>query len=78
MFIPLGPPSLPHGFRHVQEKKNNVHSQRKELYRNNRGSFWELENRIMGRGKRIMCGGLPLSGEYAYVITPASLPLSHH
>ena len=28
----------------------------KNYYKNNRGSFWELENRIMGRKKRIMCG----------------------
>ena len=31
----------------------------KNYYKNNRGSFWELENRIMGRKKRIMCGCLP-------------------
>ena len=30
----------------------------KNYYKNNRGSFWELENRIMGRKKRIMCGCL--------------------
>ena len=30
------------------QKENNY-------YKNNRGSFWELENRIMGRKKRIMC-----------------------
>ena len=34
------------------QKENNY-------YKNNRGSFWELENRIMGRKKRIMCGCLP-------------------
>ena len=33
------------------QKENNY-------YKNNRGSFWELENRIMGRKKRIMCGCL--------------------
>ena len=27
----------------------------KNYYKNNRGLFWELENRIMGRKKRIMC-----------------------
>ena len=32
--------------------------QEKNYYKNNRGSFWELENRIMGRKKRIMCGCL--------------------
>ena len=31
------------------QKENNY-------YKNNRGSFWELENRIMGRKKIIMCG----------------------
>ena len=30
----------------------------KNYYKNNRGSFWELENRIMGRKKRIKCGCL--------------------
>ena len=30
----------------------------KNYYKNNRGSFWELENRIMGRKKIIMCGCL--------------------
>ena len=30
----------------------------KNYYKNNRGSFWELENRLMGRKKRIMCGCL--------------------
>ena len=30
----------------------------KNYYWNNRGSIWELETRIMGRRKRIMCGGL--------------------
>ena len=30
----------------------------KNYYKNNRGLFWELENRIMGRKKRIMCGCL--------------------
>ena len=30
----------------------------KNYYKNNRRSFWELENRIMGRKKRIMCGCL--------------------
>ena len=33
----------------------------KNYYKNNRGSFWELENRIMGRKKRIMCGCLVAS-----------------
>ena len=33
----------------------------KNYYKNNRGSFWELENRIMGRKKRIMCGCLAAS-----------------
>ena len=39
--------------RKFQKEKNH--------YKNNRGSFWELENRIMGRKKRIMCGCLPSS-----------------
>ena len=45
----------------------------KNYYKNNRGSFWELENRIMGRKKRIMCGCLvEIPGnEYA-------IPLSQH
>ena len=30
----------------------------KNYYKNNRGSFWELDNRIMGRKKIIMCGCL--------------------
>ena len=34
----------------------------KNYYKNNRGSFWELENRIMGRKKRIMCGCLHAGG----------------
>ena len=34
----------------------------KNYYKNNRGSFWELENRIMGRKKRIMCGCLLSEG----------------
>ena len=54
----------------------------KNYYKNNRGSFWELENRIMGRKKRIMCGCLgagcwrtPINFA-SYIGTP-SLPNTH-
>jgi len=41
--------------RKFQKEKNN--------YNNNTGLFWELENRIMGDKKRIMCWGLITSTE---------------
>ena len=38
-----------------QWKKRASGQEENIYYKNNRGSFWELENRIIGRKKRIMC-----------------------
>ena len=41
-----------------QGKKRESGQEEEIYYKNNRGSFWELENRIIGRKKRIICWGL--------------------
>ena len=48
---------LLHQHVHTYFKGSSMRKFQKEknYYKNNRGSFWELENRIMGRKKRIMC-----------------------
>ena len=39
----------PQGKKRVSGQEENIY------YKNNRGSFWELENRIIGRKKKILC-----------------------
>ena len=42
-------------FSATSRKETGVGTEKKNYYKNNRVLFWELENRIIERKKRIMC-----------------------